>query len=460
MTIWFAGILPAAQPSPLVGKRRDEAVEQQSLVGLTSWRRYAIAGYALIFATFGVMGSWAAVVRLDRAVISPGVIIAESSRKVVQHFEGGMVREVLVKDGQSVQEGNILLRIDPLQSRASADLFRTQLDAALILEARLRAEQNQTSGLELPPELIARRDEAAIARIIKDQTNQLAERRRSLQSQLELIEARVTQLRTEMAGLAVEKSSLEEQVSFINQELGGLRSLREKNLIPLSRLLVLERERTRLEGMIGRSVAETAKAQNAIGEAGMQITQLKQKLQEAITAQLLETRQKIAELREKLLVAQDVLRRHEVRASHSGVVQGLKVYTIGQVVRSGEPLMEIVPTSDRLVISVQFSPNDLEAIHAGMRAEVKFPTFQTRRTPAIFGTLKTVSRDRLIDDTTKQAYFSGIVEIDEHQVPDDVKHRLSAGLPAEVVVSAGERTAFDYMVSPLFNAMGHAFHER
>ena len=122
--------------------------------------------------------------------------------------------------------------------------------------------------------------------------------------------------------------------------------------------------------------------------------------------------------------------------------------------------MEIIPTSDRLVISVQFSPNDLEAVHAGMRAEVKFPTFQTRRTPAIFGTLKTVSRDRLIDDTTKQAYFSGIVEIDEHQVPDDVKHRLSAGLPAEVVISAGERTALDYMISPLFQAMGHAFHER
>ncbi|ACL62998.1 HlyD family type I secretion periplasmic adaptor subunit [Methylobacterium nodulans] len=460
MTIWSAETLPAARPSHSVGERPDAAGEQQSLIGLTSWRRYAIAGYAVILATFGVMGSWAAVVRLDRAVISPGVIVAESSRKIVQHFEGGMILEVLVKDGQSVQEGDVLLRIDPLQSRASADLFRTQLDAALILEARLRAEQNQASELELPPELIARRNEPAIARMIKDQTIQLAERQRSLKSQLDLIDARVKQLKTEMVGLAVEKASVQAQVGFINQELEGLRSLREKSLIPLSRLLVMERERTRLEGVIGRSVAETAKAQNAIGEAGMQITQLKQKMQEVTTAQLLETRQKIAELREKLLVAQDVLRRHEIRASHSGVVQGLKVYTIGQVVRSGEPLMEIVPTSDRLVISVQFSPNDLEAIHAGMRAEVKFPTFQTRRTPAIFGTLKTVSRDRLIDDTTKQAYFSGIVEIDEHQVPNDIKHRLLAGLPAEVVVSAGERTALDYMVAPLFDAMGHAFHER
>ncbi|WP_132256112.1 HlyD family type I secretion periplasmic adaptor subunit [Methylobacterium segetis] len=452
--------LPALRPSRRAGEPEGATAEPAGLDGLSSWRRYAVAGYALIFATFGVLGTWAAVTRLDRAVISPGVIIAEGSRKVVQHFEGGMVQDVLVKDGQSVREGDVLLRIDPLQSRASADLFRSQLDAALILEARLRAEQGEARELEVPPDLAARRAEAPIARLIRDQAEQLAERRRSLRSQLDLIEARVTQLKTEMAGLAVEKTSVQEQVGFINQELEGLRALRDKNLIPLSRLLVMERERTRLEGVIGRSVAETAKAQNAIGEAGMQITQLRQKQQESVTAQLLETRQKIAELREKLLVAQDVLRRHEVRASHGGVVQGLKVYTIGQVIRSGEPLMEIVPVTDRLVISVQFSPNDLETIHPGMRAEVKFPTFQTRRTPAMFGTLKTVSRDRLIDDATRQPYFSGIVELDEQQVPDEVRRRLLAGLPAEVVVSAGERTAFDFMVAPFFDAMGRAFHER
>ena len=455
-----AGTLPATMPPRPVAPYSSETLDESDLAGLTTWRRYAIAGYLVILATFGGFGLWSTFVRLDRAVISPGVITAESSRKTVQHFEGGMVQDILVKDGQTVAAGDVLLRIDPLQSRASADVYRNQLDAALILEARLRAEQDQTAEPDLPADIRARRHDPAIQRLILDQTTQLAERRKSQQSQLDLIEARVTQLKTEMSGLAVEKSSVEEQVGFIQQELEGLRALHEKNLIPLSRLLVMERERTRLEGVIGRSVAETAKAQNAIGEAGMQTTQLKQKLQESVTAQLLETRQKIAELREKLLVAEDVLKRHEVRASHDGVIQGLKVFTIGQVIRSGEPLMEIVPTSDRLVISVQFSPGDLEAVQAGMRAEVKFPTFQTRRTPAIFGTLKTVSRDRLIDETTKQAYFSGIVEIGEQDVPGNVKPRLLAGLPAEVIVSAGERTALDYMLTPFFEAMGHAFHER
>ena len=427
---------------------------------MIDWRRYAIAGYALIAAFFGVAGAWAATVRLDRAVISPGVVVTESSRKVVQHFEGGMVQAILVKDGQSVRAGDVLLRVDPIQSQASADLFRNQLDAALVLEARLRAEQDQSADLRLPPELAARRDEPALARMIADQAGEMAERRKTLQGQLALVDAKVTQLKTEISGLTVEKSSVEAQVGFIRQELEGLRSLHERNLIPLSRLLTMERERTRLEGVIGRSVAERAKAENAISEAGLQTTQLKQKLQEAVTAQLLDTRQKIGELREKLVVAQDVFRRHEIRASHEGVIQGLKVYAIGQVIRSGEPLMEIVPTTDRLVITVQFSPNDLETVRAGMRAEIKFPSFQARRTPALFGTLTTVSRDRLIDDGTKQPYFAGTVEIDDASLPSEVRHRLLAGLPAEVVVSAGERTALAYLFAPFFDAMGRAFHER
>ncbi|MER2251755.1 HlyD family type I secretion periplasmic adaptor subunit [Methylorubrum podarium] len=448
-------ITSPAPPSPSPGR-----ISEDSAVSPIAWQRYAIAGYALIVAAFGIAGAWAATVRLDRAVISTGVIVAESSRKVVQHFEGGMVQAVLVRDGQTVRAGDVLLRIDPVQSQASADLFRNQLDAALVLEARLRAEQAQSDDLHLPADIAARRDEPTLARMIGDQAGQLVERRTTLKGQLALIEAKVTQLRTEISGLAVEKSSVEQQVGFIRQELEGLRSLHERNLIPLSRLLVMERERTRLEGVIGRSVAERAKAENAISEAGLQITQLKQKLQETVTGQLLETRQRIGELREKLVVAQDVFRRHEVRASHDGVIQALKVVATGQVVRSGEPLMEIVPTADRLVVSVQFSPNDLEAVHAGMRAEIKFPTFQARRTPAAFGTLTVVSRDRLVDEGTKQAYFAGTVEIDEHQLPADVRHRLLAGLPAEVVVSAGERTALEYLFAPFFDAMGRAFHER
>ncbi|WP_431311083.1 HlyD family type I secretion periplasmic adaptor subunit [Methylobacterium nigriterrae] len=441
-----AGAMPDAGPRP-------------ASLPTSTWRRPAIAGYVLIFLTFGVMGVWSTVARLDRTVVSPGIINVESSRKVVQHLEGGMVREILVKEGQTVRQGDVLLRLDSLQSRASVDLFQGQLDAALILEARLMAERDRKSGLDLPQEISGRLAEPNVARVINDQMNQLQERQTSLRAQIDLLAARVTQLNTEIKGLAVEKASVEEQVGFINQELAGLRALREKNLIPLSRLLVMERERTRLEGIIGRSMADAAKAQNGIGEAGLQTAQIKQKFQEDVAGQLLEARQKISELREKLSVAQDIFKRLAVTAPRGGVVQALKVYTVGQVIRSGEPLMEIVPTSDRLVVHVQFAPNDLETVHAGMPAEIKFPTFHSRRIPTILGNLASVSRDRLIDEATKQPYFLGIIEISDLEVPDTVRRRLVAGLPAEIMITTGERTALDYMVAPLFEAMGRAFRE-
>lgn len=452
------GLAGLAQPGEAEGKEEhDKTVAPPPR--LTSWKHHAIAGYALIFSTFGVMGAWAAVARLDRAVVSPGTIAVENSRKLVQHFEGGMVREVLVKEGQSVREGDLVLRLDPVQATASVDLFRSQLDATLIQEARLLAERDGRDALELPDEIRARQSEPAVARVIGDQAAQLKERRGSLTGQIDLLESRVRQLKSEIAGLGVEKAATEQQVAFINQELVGLRQLREKNLIPMSRLLVMERERTRLEGIIGRSDADKAKAENGINEAGLQITQLRQKLQEDIAGQLLEARQKSAELREKLAVAQDVLKRLEVRAPRSGVVQNLKVYTVGQVVRSAEALMEIVPDDDKLVVHVQFAPNDLETVHAGMPAEIKFPSFHSRRIPTILGNLETVSRDRLIDETTRQPYFLGIVQISKLQIPEMMQGRLVAGMPAEVVVTTGERTALSYMVSPFFEALGRSFNE-
>jgi HlyD family secretion protein len=460
-----AKVLGAVLPARKADSAADVAMAGTALAPVgprrrqTTWRHHAVAGYALIFFTFGVMGAWAAVARLDRAVVSPGTITIENSRKLVQHFEGGMIREVMVKEGQSVREGEPVLRLDPVQSRASVDLFRGQLDAGLVQEARLLAERDGAKALELPAEIKDRTDDPAIARQIKDQTNQFKERQATIQGQVDILESRAQQLETEAKGLAVEKSSSEEQAAFINQELVGLRTLREKNLIPLTRLLAMERERTRLEGVIGRSTAEIAKAQNSVGETKLQIAQIKQKVQEDIAGQLLETRQKNSELREKLSVARDVLKRLDIVAPRSGVVQNLKVYTVGQVIRSGEPLMEIVPNDDKLVVHVQFSPNDLETVHAGMPAEIKFPTFHSRRIPAILGNIESVSRDRLVDETTHQPYFLGIVQISKLAIPEMMQGRLVAGMPAEVVVSTGERTALNYMVAPFFEAMGRSFNE-
>jgi HlyD family secretion protein len=427
---------------------------------VASWKRPALIGYIVIILTFGVMGTWSAYARLDRAVVAPGTVNIESSRKTVQHLEGGIVNDIRVKEGQDVKEGDLLLRLAPLQAKANSDLVRNQLEAGLVLEARLSAELNKRTEITFPPEIEERRKASSeLAKVVEDQKIQFQERRASLAGQVALYESKITQLVSEMEGIAVEKSSTEKQVGYINEELVGLRELREKNLIPISRALAMERERTRLEGIVGRAVADTAKAQNGISEAQLQISQLKQKFQEEVSAQLLETRQKINDLREKASVANDILSRQDILSPRTGTVQNLKVFTIGQVIRPGEPMMEIVPTDEKLVIHAQLPTVEIEHIHEGMTAEIRFPAFHSRRIPVIIGTLDNVSRDRLVDEATKQPYFLGIVSLDKVSIPEEYRGKIVAGMPAEVIIPTGERTAFSYMISPLLDSMRRGFRE-
>jgi HlyD family secretion protein len=423
-------------------------------------RRSAVAGYALIILTFGVMGGWAAVAPLDRGVVAQGVIMVEDNRKVVQHFEGGMVSEVLVREGQSVEEGQHLVRLSPLQAGSSLETVRNQLDGALALEASLAAELDGRDSVEFPRELMARQaGSPVLSRILQDQKIQFDERRRSRSAQVTLIEAKVLQLQTETEGIAVEKASTEKQIGFIDEELVGLRSLKDRGLIPITRVLAMERERTRLEGIIGRAIADAAKAANGMSEARLQVMQLNQKFQEEVSAQLLETRQKINTSREKLVVAQDMLTRLDIRAPRAGSVQNLKVFTVGQVVRAGESLMEIVPSSEKLVVHAQLPVNSIEHLSVGQTAEIRFPGLHSRRIQIMTGKLASISRDRLVDDVTRQPYFLGMINLTDAELDERYRDRLTAGMQADVVIATGERTALEYIMSPLTDALHTSFRD-
>jgi HlyD family secretion protein len=422
--------------------------------------RSAVAGYALIILTFGVMGGWAAVAPLDRGVVAQGVIMVEDNKKVVQHFEGGMVSAILVREGQSVAEGEPLVRLSPLQAGSGLETVRNQLDGALALEASLAAELDGRDSVAFPDELLARNASSPVlARIILDQKIQFDERRRSRSAQVTLIEAKVRQLQTETEGIAVEKASTEKQIGFIDEELVGLRSLKDRGLIPITRVLAMERERTRLEGIIGRAIADTAKAANSMSEARLQVMQLNQKFQEEVSAQLLDTRQKINTSREKLVVAQDMLTRLDIRAPRAGSVQNLKVFTVGQVVRAGESLMEVVPSSEKLVVHAQLPVNSIEHLSVGQTAEIRFPGLHSRRIQIMTGKLASISRDRLVDDVTRQPYFLGQINLTDAELDERYRDRLVAGMQADVVIATGERTALEYIMSPLTDALHTSFRD-
>ena len=288
---------------------------------MPDWKRPALAGYFIIFLGFGVLGGWSAFARLDSAVVASGTVTLESSKKIIQHFEGGIIAKILVHEGEHVEQGQILFLLDNTAPQANANAVRNQLDAYLAQEARLVAERNGAEKVTYPPELTDDASQPVIKDAISDQSKQFTERRASLAGQIAILESRIKQFETQIDGITDEKKSTEEQLGFINSELTDLRELLAENLVQKTRVLALERENARLEGVIGRAVADIAKARNDIGEAHLQIEQLHKKFSEDVNDQILQVRQKIAELREKTAVSQDVLQRIQIRAPRSGTIQ-------------------------------------------------------------------------------------------------------------------------------------------
>jgi HlyD family type I secretion membrane fusion protein len=425
---------------------------------VADWKRPALVGYVLIATTFFGIGGWSAFAKLDSAVLAPGVVAAESNRKTVQHLEGGIIREILVREGQRVTKGDILFRMDTTQAQANFEVNRNQLDSGLAQEARLIAERDGANEVTFPQELRERENMPVAARAMSDQVKEFNERSASLSAQIDVLKSRIVQYQTEIEGLTAEQAATKGQLGYIVEELNDLTYLLEKNLVQKSRVLALQREKSRLEGVVGRTIADQAKAKNGINEADLQIRQLRQKLLEEVSGQTLEVRQKIAELREKVRVSEDIFRRVEIVAPVSGTVQGLKVFTVGGVIRAGEPLLDIFPDHDELIVQAHVSPNDMESLTPGMRAEVRFSSFRTNLLPLIIGRVESVSRDRLVDEQIKQAYFLAQVVVDD--LPDEVRGKLTAGMPAELVFPTGERTILDYLVRPLKNRMNSALREK
>lgn len=426
----------------------------------TNPRPIILMGLLVVLVMFGGLGTWAATAPLDSAIIAPGTVIVESNRKTIQHLEGGIVDEILVDEGDVVQPGDILVRLDSTRAGAEVAVTRKNLDEALALEARLTAENQRAEQVTFPDVLTSRADDPDVAAALAGQREQFLERKRSLDGQIAILNQRIQQFLQEIAGLRAQHDSKLRQHEIFKEELVGLRELFEKGYYPRTRILAMEREVADLEGTIGSTLAEIARAEKGIGEAELQIIQTRQRFREEVVAQLREVRNDIGQLREKLVVAQDTLDRIDIRAPLTGTVQNMQVHTQGGVIRAGEPIMEIVPLDDRLVIEGQVSPIDIDAVHPGLEAEVRLSALKLRSTPIILGEVTTVSSDRIVDDRQQTAYFRIEVVVPDEELAKLGEQSLSAGMPADIVVKIGERTMLDYFVKPITDYFSKAFTEQ
>ena len=424
------------------------------------YRRVATIGLIIIGVTFGVFGLWAALAPLNSAVVAPGMVVIESNRQVVQHLEGGIVRKVLIHEGDHVQSGQMLFQLDPVQTNASVNITRNQLFSMLAKRDRLIAERDHAPSVRFSSEVMAASGDPMVAQAVSDEQRQFLERRATLQSQIAVLQTRISELQTEIGGMDTERRSMDQQTGYLSEEIAGLQELYKQDLVPKPRLLAVQREFAQLQGQIGRSRADKARTEKSIGETELQMRQLQQQLYQDVSKELAEVETQSGDLRQRFTVAEDQARRINVTAPMSGVAQNLRVFTEGAVVRPGDPLVEIAPDHGQMIIQAHVSPNDVDSVHSGQQVQVRFPSFHSRSTPVITGVVRSVSQDRLVDEGTHSAFFMAIVYVSDVKLPAELQGRLRAGLPAEVVVPTGARSVMQYIWQPLSNALTKTGRER
>lgn len=418
-----------------------------------STRPVALMGYAIIFVTFGVFGSWAAVAKLDSAVFAPGTISLEGNRKVVQHLEGGIVAGILVEEADSVSQGDILIKLSDVEARSNLDVLTTRLDVAKVTEARLLAERELADTIALPNDL-RKADSAIIQSSFKDQADLFQDRRSILKSRTDILAVRVEQTNTQIEGLELQKSALERRLVNFTEMVERMRSGQEKGLIQTNILSQREDELIQIEASLGRVISEIAQAKNSINETHFEKLQVEQEYKERANSELEKVRAEIAELEQRAKIVEDVLTRTDIRAPSSGTIQDLKVHTVGSVIQAGQVLMELVPEDEELLINARVSPRDIDNVAPGLQTEVRFTAFKTKLTPIMLGQVQSVSNDVITPENPQEMpYYLARIEVVEEDIPEEISGRLTPGMPADVIITTGERTVANYIVSPLMDAV-------
>ena len=422
-------------------------------------RPYILLGLAIVLVMFGGLGAWAAIAELSGAVIGTGVVAVSSKRQTVQHLEGGIVSELLVRDHDTVDAGQLLIRLDDTRAQATLGIIDGRLDLRHAQGARLRAERDGFDDVVVPEALADRMAEPGVSEIVEGEIELFKAQRLALDGEIEILTQRITQLGDQTRGIEAQRAAKERQVELITEEHAGLEQLFRQGYAPRTRVLELERAAERLRGEVGEHIAEIAAIGTQTGETRLQIIQLSRAFAEQAVQRLSEVQAQIFDLEQRRAAALDELKRLDIRAPADGAVVGLNVHTLGGVISPGQPLMDVVPEEDELVVEARIAPQDIDKLAFGLDAVVRLSAFNMRTTPELNGTVHSVSADRLLDANSGLPYYLVSVRIPEAELARLEGLTLVPGMPAEVFINTGERTALSYLVKPLTDSLAHAFKE-
>ena len=426
----------------------------------TGVRGPILAGSAIIALFFGGLGVWAAVAPLESAAIASGLVSVDTNRKTIQHLEGGIVGEILVRDGEVVRRDQVLIRLDGTGPRATLDLLKGRRLAASALGARLIAERDGRAEVQFPDNLVAQVSETKVIETLDGQINIFRARRKAIASQVKIQELQISQILEEIGGLKGQIRAENLQQKLIRSEIADVRMLVGKGLARKPRLLALQRRLAEIEGSRSRNQANIARAKQRIGEARIRITEIRTNLLNEVLVELRNVRAELFDLSERIRAAEDVLSRTDIRAPLAGTVVGLQVHTRGGVIAPGAALMDIVPSDEKLVIEANVDPIDIDVVHPGLEAQVRITAFSMRNAKPLIGRVMSVSADRLIDERTGQAYYRARIELTENPAKAFEGATLYPGMPAEVMIVTGARTALGYIFNPISSSFNRAFREQ
>lgn len=426
----------------------------------TSLRCHAVAGFLAVLLLVGGLGTWAAMTEISGAVIASGDVVVDSNVKKVQHPTGGVVGELLVRNGDRVHAGDVLIRLDETVTKANLSIVIKRLDELAARQARLEAERDGHEAIVFPRALADQSDNIEVSKILTSEEKLFQLRKVARAGQAAQLRERISQLAKEIEGLEGQTEAKRREISLIDRELESVRKLWKQNLVPISRITALEREATRLDGEKNQLISAVAQARGRTSEIELQIIQIDQDLRSQVAGELRDIQGQISELSERRVAAEDQLKRIDIRAPQDGVVHQLAVHTVGGVITASEPIMLIVPAADRLIIEAKVPPQQIDRLSLNRVAAVRFTTFNQQVTPVIDGVLTRISPDTAKDERTGLPYYVARISLPHDQLERLKGHELIPGMPAEVFIKTTDRTALSYFLKPLTDQIAKAFRER
>lgn len=416
-------------------------------------------GLIVLIVFLGGFLLWASVMPLESAAVASGRIVVESHLKTIEHLEGGIIQKIFVAEGDLVKEGAPLIQLDQTQTEANLKILKDQTNLLLARKAWLDAIKDNLPQVVFPDRLLKKADDPQIKKIMDDAVALFVTKRKTIEDGDSILNSRIEQLKNQLKGLKEGVDSYDKQISFINEEIEALLILEKQNYVDKPRLLLLKRQAASLEGEKGEKVGLIAQTEEKIAETELQKLSLKNSAQNDILKESAETELQLVTNAQKEVSAEDVLKRSLIVSPIEGRVLNLRVHTVGGVIGPREPLLDIVPTEDTLIVEAHIQPRDIEVVHIGLTAKVRFLNYRQRGTPTVDGKVTYVAADIEKEEKTGEMYYTVNIEVSAKEMAKVPEIKLYPGMPVQVNIVIEKRTAMAYFLTPVFDSFSRAFRE-